>query len=70
MKSVADRLRDDTRRRDATLTPEARLQQALDLGAADVAALATARGISEREARAVFARSRRAGRVPSACHDD
>jgi hypothetical protein len=70
MRSVADALRDETRRRAAALTPEARITQALELGEADVAALREARGITEAEARVVFARGRRSGRRPSRAHDD
>jgi hypothetical protein len=69
MQSVADALRDETRRRTAALSPDARVQLALDLGEADVAALCEARDISTAEARATVARSRRLGRRPSRAHD-
>jgi len=62
MRSVADSLREDTRRRASELSPEARLEQALALGDADVAALSEARGITAAEARKVIARSRQQGR--------
>jgi hypothetical protein len=70
MRSVADSLREDTRRRLADLSPAARLDLALELGEADVAALCEARGISPEAARALIVRSRRAGRRPSRCHDE
>lgn len=70
MRSVADDLRDESRRRAADLTPEARLRQALELGDADVAALCDARQITVNEAKALIARSRRVGRQPSRSHDD
>lgn len=70
MRSVADDLRDDTRRRMAELTPEARLSLALELGDADAQAFATARALSLRDARNQLARARRAGRVPSCANGD
>ena len=70
MRSVADSLRDDTRRRTDALTPEARLALAFALGDEDAAALAATRGISVRAARALIARTRRIGRTPSCADDD
>jgi hypothetical protein len=69
MRSIADALRTDTRRRLADLTPEDRVRLSLELGKADVAALSEARGLSSADARARIARSRQAGRQPSSCHD-
>ena len=69
MRSAADDLRDELRRRTATLDPAARIELALSLGEQDVTALAEARGISREEAKRVFARARAAGRVPSRCAD-
>ena len=69
MRSVADELREDTRRRAAELTPEERVNLALRLGDADVAALSDARRITPAEARRIIAASRRVGRQPS-CNDD
>lgn len=70
MPSVNDEFRRESRRREAALSPEARVRLALELGDADVAALSEARGISPTESRALIARRRRTGRRPSACHDD
>jgi hypothetical protein len=70
MRSVADALRDETRRRVAALTPEARVDLALTLGDDDAASLAATRGISVRAARAVIARGRRVGRTPSCADRD
>jgi len=70
MRSVADQLRDETRRRNAALPPEARVALALALGDDDARALAAARGISTAEARAQIARSRRLGRQPSCADAD
>jgi len=67
---MADDLRDDTRRKDAALSPEARVRLALELGDADVQALCEAKGLSVEEAKATFARSRRHGRRPSRAHGD
>jgi methylmalonyl-CoA mutase cobalamin-binding subunit len=70
MRSVADALREETRRQTAALTPEDRVRLALELGDADVVALSSARQISADEARSLIARSRRAGRQPSQAHGD
>lgn len=69
MRSVVDELREETRRRVERLSPTARIDLALELGDADVAALGDARGISAEAARTIIAGSRRAGRRPSRCHD-
>lgn len=65
MRSVADDLREDTRRRMQRLSAVERVRIALELGDADAAALAAARRITVAEARAVIARSRSIGRRPS-----
>ena len=70
MRSVADGLRDETRRQTATLAPAARVRLALELGDADLAALCKARGLSLKEAKAIVAKSRRVGRRPSRANDD
>jgi hypothetical protein len=70
MRSVADELRDEARRRDEALSPEARIELALRLGDDDARALAVARGISVAAARAEIARSRRLGRQPSCADRD
>ena len=67
---MADALRDETRRRTAALSPEARIRLALELGDADVATIAEAQRLSRAEARATIARGRRVGRRPSRAHDD
>jgi hypothetical protein len=69
MRSVADDLRAETRRRAANLTPEARLQEAFDLGDADVAALCEARDLSPHDARTLIRRHRRVGRAASCAND-
>jgi len=68
MRSVADALRDDSRRQTAALSPEARVARALALGDADVEALCESRGVGAAEARAIIARARRLGRRPSRAH--
>jgi hypothetical protein len=68
MRSVADSLREDTRRGTKAMPADARVQLALSLGDADVFALAAARGIGVDQARTVIARSRSLGRQPS-CAD-
>jgi hypothetical protein len=70
MRSVADELREETRRELSHMTPAARLELSFSLGDADVAAVMAARGLSERDARALIARSRRAGRRPSCLDAD
>ncbi|MEZ5316215.1 MAG: hypothetical protein R2752_02330 [Vicinamibacterales bacterium] len=70
MRSMADDLRDDTRKRIAAMSPEARVELALALGDDDAAALAAARGIGVNEARTIIARSRRLGRRPSCADAD
>ena len=70
MRSVADLLRDGTRRETGELSPEARVQLAFRLGDGDLEALREARGLSIAHARAAFARSRRHGRRPSRSHGD
>jgi len=69
MRSVADDLREETRRRMAALSPTARIRLALELGDADVTTISNARRLSHSEARAAIARSRRLGRRPSRAHD-
>jgi hypothetical protein len=70
MRSVVDELREETRRQIADLSPVARIDLALALGDADLARLCDARQISVEAARAIIARSRRAGRRLSRCHDE
>jgi len=70
MRSVADSLRDETRRQTRGLSPEARLDRSLALGDEDVQALCDSRGVSAAEARAIIVRNRRAGRRPSRAHGD
>ena len=69
MRSVADGLRDDTRRRDIARTPAERVDQALSLGDADCQLAAAYRGISLPEARRLLARGRQHRRTHSACHE-
>ena len=66
MTSVADQLRNESRRRVLEMSPAARLELALRLGDEDATLFATANGLSEAEARLVLIRRRQAGRQPSA----
>ena len=70
MRSVADTLRENTRRQTAKLSPEARVRLALELGDADLAVLCETRGLTIAEAREHIARSRRLGRRTSRAHGD
>ena len=70
MQSVADSLRDDTRRKTLALPPEERIQRALALGDADIAAMCEARDVTTAEARVIIARSRRQGRRLSRANAD
>jgi hypothetical protein len=70
MRSVADSLREQTRRHMLALPPGARIQRALALGDDDVKAMCDAKGITVDAARAVMARSRRLGRRPSSANAD
>jgi hypothetical protein len=65
MHSVADSLREDSRRRLALMTPEERMQLAFALGDADLALFQTAQSLTEAVARERIARSRQVGRVAS-----
>jgi hypothetical protein len=65
MRSIADDLRVETRTALARLTPDERMDLAFRLGDDDVALLCVARGLRTEEARRVFARARRHGRMPS-----
>ncbi len=65
MTSVADQLRNESRRRVLEMSPAARLELALRLGDEDATLFATANGLSEAEARLVLIRRRQAGRQPS-----
>jgi hypothetical protein len=67
MRSVADASRDASRRADAALTPEPRVERALALGDDDLAAYASAQALASESARRVLVRRRRAGRLVSAC---
>jgi hypothetical protein len=66
MSSVADQLRDESRRRVLGMSPAERLELALRLGDEDARLFAAAHGLSEAEARLALARRRQAGRTPSA----
>ena len=65
MRSVADDLREDLRRRLALMTPEERLRIALALGDGDIALLQAGQSLTFEEARTRISRSRQTGRVPS-----
>jgi hypothetical protein len=70
MRSIADGLRDDERRRIASLTAAERVAAALALGRRDVAAFRLAAGLDEREAIRQLERRRQAGRRASRSHTD
>ncbi len=65
MTSVADQLRDESRRRVLAMSPAARMELAFQLGDEDARLYAAANGVTEAEARLVLARHRQAGRQPS-----
>lgn len=65
MRSVADDLREDSRRRLALMTPDERLRIALALGDGDIALLQAGQSLTFEEARTRISRSRQTGRVPS-----
>jgi hypothetical protein len=65
MRSVADTLRDDTRRRVLEMRPSERLELALRLGDDDVALLCASRGLTAADARLAIERSRQFGRLLS-----
>lgn len=70
MKSVADGLRDATRRRISALTATERIKLALALGARDVELYAVTSGLDREEARRRLRATRRLGRAPSrSCED-
>ena len=62
---IGNESRDRRRAREAKMSPGERVALALKLGEADVALLASARGISVAEAVRVARRARQVGRVPS-----
>jgi hypothetical protein len=66
MGSVADKLRRELIERQSSLTADERLQRAFALADGDVRALASARGISDEEARRVLRRQRQHNRRYSA----
>jgi len=65
MRSVADDLRDEGRRRVLAMTPDERLELALRLRDEDLDLFRRARGLSEADARRVITRRRQHGRRPS-----
>jgi hypothetical protein len=69
MRSVADESREASRRADAALTPEQRVERALALGDDDLAAYAFAHALASERARHALVRRRRVGRLPSRCVD-
>ena len=69
MISVADQLRDESRRRVLAMSPAQRMELALRLGDDDARLYAAANGVSDAEARLVLARRRQAGRQPSKSAD-
>jgi hypothetical protein len=66
MTSVADQLRNESRRRVLEMSPAARLELALQLGDEDAMLFATANGVSQADSRLILTRRRQAGRQPSA----
>jgi hypothetical protein len=67
MKSVADELREKTRREALAMTPDERLALAFALGDADLETYRLARGLSRDEARRELERRRQLGRRTSRC---
>ena len=67
MTSVANILRDETRRVTASLTTDERVTQALRLGDDDLASYAVSHGLARDAAKHALARARQAGRQPSGC---
>ncbi len=64
---MADQSRDATRREDASLTPEQRVERALALGDDDLIAYASAHDLASTWARRALVRRRRTGRLASRC---
>lgn len=69
MSHVADQFREETRRKTRALPILDRIQLAFELGDADAAVLAAAKGLTLAEAKTVIARSRAVGRQPSCAND-
>jgi hypothetical protein len=67
MRSVADDLRAATRRADAALTAEERVDRAFRLGDDDIAAFAASHAVASERARHALTRRRHQGRQFSAC---
>ncbi|HSN90806.1 MAG TPA: hypothetical protein VLS93_06230 [Anaeromyxobacteraceae bacterium] len=67
MRSVADEIRDEGRRRERALSPAERIELALRLGEEDVEMYRTANGVTREEARLRLRRQRQVGRRPSRC---
>lgn len=65
MRSVADDLRAEGRRRVLAMTPDQRRALALRLGDEDARLFGQARGLSDADARRVISRRRQHGRRPS-----
>ena len=70
MKSVADALREETRRRVSRLTATDRIELALARGARDVERSAATCRLAHDEARRRLRAARRLGRARSACCED
>jgi len=70
MKSVADALREATRRRLSALTAAERIELALALGAQDVELYAATAGLDRDEARRRLRAARRLGRASSPCSEE
>lgn len=66
MRSIADDLRTESRRDIARRSPTERIELAFRLGEDDVAILCAAQRVLPEEAKRLIARSRGAGRIPSA----
>jgi hypothetical protein len=70
MRRIADALREDDRRRMASLTAAERVAAALALGRRDVTAFRLAAGLDERDAIRHLERRRQVGRRASRSHAD
>jgi hypothetical protein len=70
VRSVADDLREELRRKVQSLSLEERLAWTFRLGEQDLALLQAARGLDRREALRLLRRQRQAGRQPSRCIEE
>lgn len=70
MRSVADELRERDRAAIGRLSPQERIELALQLGDEDLAAFCQAQGVDRETGLRILQRRRQAGRTPSKCISD